>query len=128
MAKYNIRLERDESGSWVGVCDAVNAVTQAGTARGALAYLREAIALAVDGGEDEVQYGGIELRSGGVEGMTELLTEVRAVRLLLAEVETRARALTREAARVFTDAGLPRRDVGELLGLSGQRVTQLLDV
>ncbi len=126
MAEYDIRLERDESGPWVGVCDSVNAVTQANTARGVLAYLREAIALAVDGEVDEVEYGRVEVICGGVEGMTEVLSTVRSARRQLAEVEASARVLTRQAVQVFTAAGLPRRDVGELLGLSGQRVTQLL--
>ncbi len=124
--EYDIRLERDESGPWTGVCDSVNAVTQANTARGALAHLRGAIALAVDADEADVEYGAIEVRLPEAQGASTLLAEVRSSRTELAGLETKTRALTREAVRVFTEAGLPRRDVGEILGLSGQRVTQLL--
>ncbi len=124
---YDIRLVQDPAGPWTGVCDQVNAVTQARTVRGALSHLRSAIALSVDGDEDDVAYGTVEIVLADGRDATELLDEVREARVRLADLETRTRTLTREAVRVFTDAGLPRRDVGEILGLSGQRITQILD-
>jgi|AP95_1055475.scaffolds.fasta_scaffold06933_3 predicted RNase H-like HicB family nuclease len=125
METYDIRLIRDETGIWVGRCEEAHATTQALTIRGALAGIREAISLADDVEEDDIRFRRIDLEFGGFDGSA-LLTQALAAREELAAAEARSRDLTRRVVREFSEAGVTRRDVGVLLGISGQRVDQLL--
>ena len=122
---YDVTLSRGESGAWVGRCDAVRGNTQAATVRGALDGLRDVIALVDEHEPGEIQFRRIEI-SDELLGASEVLAEAVADRRALAKAETTARASTRRAVRGLTDAGITRRDVGALLGISHQRVDQLL--
>ncbi len=122
---YDVTLSRGESGAWVGRCDAVRGNTQAATVRGALDGLRDVIALVDELEPGEVQFGSIEI-DDDVQGASEVLAEAVADRRALTDAETTARASTLRAVRGLTDAGITRRDVGALLGISHQRVDQLL--
>jgi len=51
---------------------------------------------------------------------------VAALREQARGVEEAAAALTRALARVLTDAGVPMRDVSQVLGVSHQRVSQIV--
>ncbi len=125
MENYDIRLIRDETGIWVGRCEEAHATTRALTIRGALTGIREAISLADDVEEEDVRFHQVGIEFQGFDGSA-LLSETLAVREELAALEQRSRDLTRRVVREFSAAGATRRDVGPLLGLSGQRVDQLL--
>ena len=125
MATYDIELTRDDS-AWIGRCHAVNANTQATTARRALSGMREAIAASVDIEVREVEFDRIDVELGNGRDPSSTLAEALAAREELVAAEARSRDLTRRVVREFSEAGVTRRDVGVLLGISGQRVDQLL--
>jgi predicted RNase H-like HicB family nuclease len=60
------------------------------------------------------------------EGTDAVVREALAAREEADKVEMAARRATRAAIELLTARGLSRRDVGELLGMSGQRVQQLV--
>jgi len=126
MTSYDISLTRGESGDWIGRCDAVRGNTQASTARGALDGLRDVIAL-VNGLEaSNVEFQSVQVGLAETDDATGLLREALQARRRLAKAETESREMTRQVVRTFSDAGVTRRDVGALLGISHQRVEQLL--
>ncbi len=88
------------------------------------AMAREAIAMMLD--IDEADVGDIDVvvtPPAEVAGLLETLKASSAA----AEAATRAAAEARsEAAKLLRERGLPMRDVGELLGISHQRVSQIL--
>ncbi|MBS1265210.1 MAG: hypothetical protein MAG471_01048 [Acidimicrobiaceae bacterium] len=126
MPEYDIKLIRGEGGDWVGRCDAVRGNTQAASARGALDGLRDVIALVEEIEVSAVEFRSMEIDLAGADSASDLLAEVRQARRELAAIEAKSRERTREAVRQFSEAGVTRRDVGALLGLSHQRVAQLL--
>lgn len=125
MGGYDITLSRGESGDWVGRCDAVRGNTQASTVRGALAGLRDVIGLVDDLQPTDVVFSRIEVDAGDPT-TTDLVHDAVTARRSLAEAETQAREQTTRAVHGLTEVGLTRRDVGALLGISHQRVDQLL--
>jgi len=120
---YELVVERDASGSWIARIPAVPGChTHARTLAQARRRIREALSLWVEGAEDA------ELR--------EEIRLPRPVQLALqrssfarAQAERRrseaARAMT-EAARALQELDLGMRDAAELLGISHQRVQQLV--
>jgi DNA-directed RNA polymerase specialized sigma subunit len=58
---------------------------------------------------------------------TEEVAEIRAERAALAAIERRLVAQTRDAARLLSERGISRRDTAEVLGISFQRVSQLVN-
>jgi len=126
MSRYTVKYERDEeSGWWVAqVKEVPAAITQGRTI--ARRRIREALALALDDDEaaekaklvDEVKLPADARRA---------LARARAARRRL-EVETeKAQTSTAVAVRkLIKKLGLSVRDAGELLGISHQRVQQLV--
>lgn len=85
---------------------------------------REAISLMLDIGEDNI--GGLDIAVTPPAQAADLL-EALEVSLATADEATRAAvAARREVAELLRAEGLPLRDVGELIGVSHQRVSQLL--
>jgi predicted RNase H-like HicB family nuclease/predicted XRE-type DNA-binding protein len=134
---YAARVERDESGIWVGTVPVLRGVvTQART----LAKLRENLAEAValwleaerlDAGEKNPRVDpnsiSISLMEVGLPAsIHELAVQAQIHRLEAERAMALAQAMSLLAAKALNDAGLSQRDAAQLLGLSHQRVGQFL--
>lgn len=127
MSRYTVRYERDESGWWVAqVKEAPAAITQGRTIAEARRRIREALALALDSDEkaekakliDDVKLPADARRA---------LDSARAARKRLEVEAEHAQARTAVAVwKLIKKLGLSVRDAGELLGISHQRVQQLV--
>ena len=119
---FKVAVIRDRDGWWVGTVRGAPGVhTQART----LPQLRERAAEALEAAGIEGAQVEIDLR---LPGRTATRVRAAAAAKMKAEEATEAAGrLLREAARELTAAGLGVRDAGELLGLSFQRVHQLVN-
>jgi predicted RNase H-like HicB family nuclease len=130
MAKrYTVRYELDESGTWVATLPKLpGCVTQGRSIAQARTRIRQALAAYT--GDVRMARAAelvddIDVRALGAQS-TEIVSKVQRER---AELEARKVAVapsTAQAARKLVKAGLSVRDVGALLGLSHQRVQQLI--
>jgi len=133
---YIAEVQRDESGNWIAGVPALRGVhTHARTLANLRANLQAAIALwleaeRLDAGERNPH---IDRDSISVELQVKLPAPVRRAtdsarqrREQAKSAEADAAAATRDAARALVEIGLSRRDAAELLGLSHQRVDQVL--
>lgn len=128
---YIVRYERDQDGWWVVTIDSkpggVNCVSQGRSLKQARSRIREALALCLDdekAAKEAVLDEHIEI-GRAVKTRLKRLADTRE---RLEKLRTEASHETREAAKILTDQGLSMRDAAELLGVSFQRVQQLLDV
>ena len=85
---------------------------------------REAIAMML--GINVADVGSIEVDVQPPEGVADLLTEARQATAIADEASATATDARRRAARLLHEAGLPMREIGELVGVSHQRVSQIL--
>lgn len=133
---FRAEVERDESGNWIASVPTLRGVhTHARTLAGLRTYLQDAIALwleveRMDAGERDPH---VERSDILVEFQVKLPARVRRAtdgalrrRDRARSAEAEAATATRDAARALVEIGLSRRDAAELLGLSHQRVDQLL--
>jgi predicted RNase H-like HicB family nuclease len=121
---YVVELSRDESGAWISDVPAVPGChTYGRSIHEAIARTREALALWVEDADDAELVPDIkiaaDLRAAARSG-------IRA-RTKADAAQAAARQAVAEAAQRLTNAGLSRRDVATLLGVSHQRIQQLLD-
>jgi predicted RNase H-like HicB family nuclease len=134
---YHAQVERDESGAWVAVVPDLHVVTDARNLTQLRTMLQDAIALSLELVEIEAGRAGqeieiprdtiavdLDVRLPG--GSRRIVDAARRRRERARVAEAEAAAATRDAARSLTDQGYSRRDVAELLGLSHQRIDQLL--
>lgn len=121
MTTYTARYERDVDGNWLAeLAEEPRIHTWARSLATTRANIREAAELWFDVDELVV----IDEYPTWVSSPLDLALPAReeAERVLEA-----AAAATREAVRELTEKGLSRRDVADLLGISFQRVQQLVD-
>jgi hypothetical protein len=85
---------------------------------------REAIALMLD--VKSSQIGQLKIEVVPRKEIADLLQEADLASAEAANASARAQELRLEAARLLRADGLPMRDVGELIGVSHQRVSQIL--
>jgi predicted RNase H-like HicB family nuclease len=125
MARYTVTYERDESGWWVAqVKEASAAITQGRTVAQARTRIREALALVIGDKEAEAAKLVDDVRLPA--RVKRSLARVAAARRKAEAAQTASVQATGEAVRILAkDMGLSVRDVGELVGLSHQRVHQL---
>lgn len=90
--------------------------------RQAQSRIREALALWLDTSLAELQ-----IRDQFPAQLASVADDVVRARNAAGRVGAKAQQQTIEAVRALTDLGLSRRDAAELLGLSHQRVHQLLE-
>ena len=123
-ASYRVILERDETGAWIARVPSVRGChTHGRTLEQARRRIREALGLWVENAETAELVEEVRLP-------TEARDAIRRSRRARSEAEQQreeAQAATSEAARALVqELHLGLRDAGELLGLSYQRVQQLV--
>lgn len=121
--KYIVHLEFDETSRWVAsVRDIPGCHTQGRSIRQAMSRVREALEVCLDDAAEAELVPEIELPTH----VREAVARYEGSRERLRREEADAREATRDAIRILgDDAGLSVRDVGDLLGLSHQRVQQI---
>jgi predicted RNase H-like HicB family nuclease len=124
MSTYTVRYEKDETGWWVATVKEVRGChTQGRTVDQARRRIREALELFVDHADEAELIDDVALPANA----RTLLRRVQSTRKRAEEEAIKLQNSTAEAAEVLTkDVGMSVRDAGELLGLSHQRVHQLL--
>ncbi|HEY9755950.1 MAG TPA: type II toxin-antitoxin system HicB family antitoxin [Oculatellaceae cyanobacterium] len=124
MSIYTIRYEKDVTGWWVATVKEVRGChTQGRTIDQARRRIREALGLFVDHADKAKLIDDVVLPANA----RTLLKRVLSTRKRAEEEAIKLQNSTAEAAEVLTkDVGVSVRDAGELLGLSHQRVHQLL--
>lgn len=90
--------------------------------RQAQSRIREALSVWLDCEPDV-----LTIRDEFPPRLAEVAAAANRLRERAEQAEAKAKAETAHAARALTDLGLSRRDAAELLGLSHQRVQQLLE-
>jgi predicted RNase H-like HicB family nuclease len=126
MSTYTVRYERDETGWWVATIKEIRGChTQGRTIDQARRRIREALGLFVSNPEKAKLIDDIVLPAHA----RTLLKQVRATRQRAESEADKLKTSTAGAARLLTrDLGMSVRDAGEILGLSHQRIHQLLTV
>ena len=125
MARYTVSYERDEAGWWIARVHGIEGVHSNGrTIAEARRRVREALSLAVgDEAAAKAEFrDDVKLPAEIKAGVASYRKAKAAERKAQEQTITAARALS---AKLVRKLGLSVRDVGELLGISHQRVHQL---
>ncbi len=126
MKTYTVVAERDEAGWWaVRVLELPGVLTQARRLDQVEKFAREAIDLAMKVGQAPKGKYDVQI-DPRVPGLGDELAAVRAVRMDAERLQTEAAERTRVIARRLAQRGLTVRDIGAALGVSHQRVAQLV--
>ncbi len=122
--RYVVHYERDEDGWWVASVRRVRGChTQGRTLAQAKERIREALGLYDEQAstailEDEIEF---------PDSVKRVVTEYRKHRARIEREQREVQKCAKEAARTLTRRlGIGMRDAGEILGLSHQRVQQLV--
>jgi len=124
---YTARFELDENGYWSVVTEVSPgkaAISDGQTLPKARRRIRQSIALLLD--VDESSFDICEDVNLPRRAMTSLRRYQGAQQKLRQDTEEAAQA-ARAAAQVLAKLGISRRDAGDLLGLSGARIQQVLN-
>jgi DNA-directed RNA polymerase specialized sigma24 family protein len=116
-------IATQEERFWLLSVPELDVVTQARTLDRAEATVRDLIAVWLDVPADSFAVE-VEPRLG--DEWTKLLRETRDARTTADKASARASELLRTSVTTLHDAGLSAREVGSLMGISYQRVQQLL--
>lgn len=123
MKRYTAIFERDESGAWLARIPAIRGChTHGRTLEQARSRLREALGLWVDHPERAEIQENIRLPVD----LKAAIQRSRRTRERAERERANAQEQMRAAAEALVDEGVSLRDAGELLGLSHQRVQQLV--
>lgn len=125
MKSYTVRYERDENGWWVATVKGVPGChTQGRSIAQARSRISEALEAALPDIKSVALKDDIRLPTRVMKGV---LTERERVQRRLQADQARALAVTKKAVRTLVrDLHLSVRDAGVVLGLSHQRVQQLI--
>ena len=116
-------IATQEERFWLLSVPELDVVTQARTLDRAEATVRDLIAVWLDVPADSFA---VEVEPRLNDEWTKLLRETRDARTTADKASARASELIRTSVTTLHDAGLSAREVGSLLGISYQRVQQLL--
>lgn len=123
----------ERSGRWwaVRVPEVPGVFTQARTLKEARGMVRSALSLALQCPHDSFDVNlDVDVSAGDTlptaDSVTALIKDVAEKNLAADQAAAVASEATRQAAATLRDAGLTLRDTGELLGVSYQRVQQLV--
>lgn len=127
--KYTVRFEQDADGDWTAVIDrsqGVSCVTQGRSLSVARKRIREALGLYLDDDKAAAEAELVEdiLVPARARGAVRKASEKRNAAKVAVEG---AAVATAEAARKLVAEGLSYRDAAEILGVSFQRVHQLVE-
>lgn len=124
MGTYTAQARR-EGRWWMIEVPEIDGLTQARRLGDVEDMARELIAVTLDVPLDDVE---VEVTVTAVEDVdvAEVLGKIRDERAEAARLERQASAEARELARELASAEIPMRDIGTILGVSHQRVAQLL--
>ena len=126
MTKYVATAERsDRTGGWwaIEVPDLPGVFSQARRLDQVSAMARDAIAAFLDVSQDSVE---IEVEPRLAKDLETLVTRAKRVREGAELMQRESVDLTRTAVISLADAGLTVRDIGRVVGLSHQRIAQIL--
>ena len=123
-ASYRVVLERDESGTWIARVPRIRGCHAYGrTLEQARRRIREALALWIEDAESVELVDDVRLPTAA----RDVIRRSRRARRAAEVRQLDAQAATAEAAQALVrELHLGVRDAGELLGLSHQRVQQLV--
>lgn len=126
MTAYIVRVWREPAGDWSAEAVEVEGAFTAGRSLAEIERnIRESIAVSLDlprSAEDAME---VRLEVS-LANRDQLVTDVRRARELAHESSERAIDLTLAAARALREDGLSVRDIATVLGISPQRVQQLI--
>ena len=125
MTTYTVSVTR-EGRWWIVRAPEIDQVTQARRLSEVTKAARELIAVTLDVPMSTVRVQVHVERVGEVEDVTGRAEAIRKEHARADELARRAHDESRELARQLAGAHVPMRDIGELLGVSHQRVHQLI--
>jgi len=120
------QVEVVRSGDWwaIAVPELAGVFSQAKRLDQVESHARQAIAMMLN--VDDTAVGPLEIHITPPATASDLLENLRTSVIVAAEAETKAARIRLEAALALRAEGLPMRDIGRLIGVSHQRVHQLL--
>lgn len=126
MKTYTAEIERDEDGIWCGIVHLgkkETAVSDGPTLERARKRLREAVAILTETDESDVF---IELDVKLPAHVKRSLGTLERRKRALEKAQNESRQAVQATAKALEAEGLSRRDIGELLGVTRARASQLL--
>ena len=127
MTTYTVSVTR-EGRWWIVRVPEIDQVTQARRLSEVTKAARELIAVTLDVPMSTVGVRVRVERGGEVEDVTGRAEAIRKEHARADELARRAQDESKELARQLAGAHVPMRDIGELLGVSHQRVHQLISL
>ncbi|HZM64908.1 MAG TPA: hypothetical protein VFC16_01245 [Nakamurella sp.] len=127
MTTYTVSVTR-EGRWWIVRVPEIDQVTQVRRLSEVTKAARELIAVTLDVPMSKVRVRVRVERVGAVEDVTGRAEAIRREHARADELARRAQDESKELARQLAGAHVPMRDIGELLGVSHQRVHQLISL
>lgn len=125
---YKVEVERDGKWWMINVPD-IDQLTQARRLSEVDEIARSLIAISTDKPIDDiaVEVVSIRLQDAAVAELVDSTNDIRRRRREIAKLEASVQHDSRQFAYILHAEGIPVRDIAELLGITPQRVSQLLN-
>ncbi len=124
--KYDVNVTRDGRW-WMVEIPAIDGLTQARRVSEIEDMARSLIAIELDVAQSSVELGRIDIEVDGFGDVSAEAAEVARLKAEAADLEAAASKRARSVATGLVETGVPLRDVGTILGVSFQRVWQLVN-
>ena len=122
MAVYDVMIERDGA-FWLVFIEGLDGLTQAHAVAEVPLMARSYIALVTGKNPDDITIGAVHVKDVGDE-----IARIKSLRQQAKESRAEATRLSRSVAASLRRQGASLTDIGSILGLSHQRVAQLIAV